>query len=1359
MHVMKNGFLKMVLTGVGLELILLFFATPYYICAQTPRLYTIQQGLTTSDIRGIDVDSRGIAWISGVSTLEMFDGNAFFDISLKDKTDGSHISDVIYGIDEIEPMKYLVRTMSGLFVYDLSADLFSRIYLNDAEKNSKGYSIGCVENYPKADCKLVFTEGNGIFVVNVRTSEVDKKETEKVASVLKSDFVFKSFTDSKGRLWISDMLNKVRAFDLKTLKQIKINVAPEAQSRYSTAIFESICESKGKLYFGARSVVFVYSENKNGTAGTIDYIPESAFLGAPVSDLIETREKNVLIGTDSHGVWELSESGGAISINKFEIPATMFSLEYGKVKCIAQDADGNLLIGLIQKGLMVLPPHSDTFRYHAITPNNDGLNASCITSMAVDKYLNYWIATDGCGMFRTYGLHLATAEPVNAGLKSLLVQSVIVDRNQNIWVGSYGGGVQCYYNGEFVTPDALTSLSNSMVMALAYDSVRNSIVIGLNGMGVYIYNLDSKVLTKIESEKVPNPWITALFVDDDENRTIYIGTTNGLFYVSPVNGSNGEILYDTRNSSTVQCIAKSGDGILIGTNEALVRYNKKNGEIKTLINGKRIMAIEQTEKDIWVSVSDGIESIDKKTLKRMSYHSIGGFYLGEFHRNSSVHPVPDDILFGGDNGIICFTPSLVKHHVNMDKPIVFTQLQIGSDVFSAIPESIDLSHDTNSFTLYFSIPNFSDPHRIMFQYQLDGLEDEWHVCKGNPEITCLSIPSGHYTLRIKAFDESDPDNIQESSIEVNVSAPWYATFWAWLVYVALFVLVAHNFYSAYKTRQRQREEIREARANEQINEARLRMFTSITHELRTPLTMILSPLKQLSSAYSDPTIQDLCNVMNRNCERLLNIVKQITDIRHIDSGQMKLQCQEVDFIQYADRIFTTFKANSVLKNISFLVENTENVINVWIDTVQFEKIIVNLLSNAFKFTPAGGKIIVRTTVVTASGDEKLEVRVYNSGSHIDSKDIPNIFQRFFQGTNSLKTDEDGKRYEGSGIGLNLVQELVTMHHGDVSVHNVDPDGVEFVIHVPLGNSHLSEDELFVPCDEGREMSDERRVTSDEESETIEEPQAGKERKLPNVLIVDDDRELCEYISKELGKYYNTIVAFSGNSAWQMVLKERPDVIVTDIRMPDGDGLELCKRVKANPETDYIPIIMLTSEVGEDAQIRSLDMHVDYFLSKPFNLMLLRGAIGQVIRVRENLRQRISRKDMSNDYETISMDSADDKLFTRINEHLMKHLDDSDFGVEKLADCVGISRVHLNRKMKEKYGISPRQFIKSFKLKQAAYLLVHNNVNVSEVVYKLGFSSHSFFTSSFHEYFGMTPKEFVTKYADNLDDETLKKLLE
>lgn len=1345
-----------IVTALYVTLICVFYGD--MASAQIPRLLTTQHGLNTSDIRSIDIDSRGMAWISGPSTLEMFDGNQFYEISLKNDTTDGNICDVVNGIDEIASQQYLVRTNNGLYHYDLLQDKFTPVYISSNEMNQERPPVGSIHPYVSQDKRLVITEGSGVYVLDINTFKVDEKESAKIEKLLDARFILKAITDSKGRLWICDISTHLKGFDITHNKQIKFKEDERAHAILSQNNVESICDAGDYIYFGTREGVLCYNEKTN----TVSYVDGSAIHGAPIVAMLTTTDNRLLLGTDGHGLWDLRISG---MLKRFEMTNAHYNIDYGKVKCMVQDKDGNILIGLMQKGLMVIPPHSDTFRYHTISPTNDNYNASCITAMTVDDKLNYWIGTDGCGVFKTDGLHLATAHPVNDGLSSLLIQSVQVDKRQTVWVGSYGGGVQYFDGTRFVTHPDCSPLRSALVMALAYDKDRDRLYIGGNGSGVFFFDIQTGRLNHPSFSSNVNPWITALHVGKDGK--LFIGTSNGLWCYDSVTKKDSEIKCGGLRPRVVSCIVTDENKLLFGTSEGLGIYDIKTGDCTKLIDNERIKSIEQTQTDYWIATSRGIISIDKKTLDQKRYSSLGGFFMGEFHANSSVHPVPDDILFGGDNGIVCFTPSLIKQKKAIGSPLLFNELRIGDEVMVAIPEKIKLDHDHNSFLLAFSVPQFSAPERIHYSYMLEGFDKDWRKCEGSPEVTYSSLPSGNYTLRVRAYNESDTDYFQEREIDIKVLAPWYASFWAWMCYLLIIGTIGYFFYKAYVSRKKQRKLLRIARENEEMKEARLKMFTSITHELRTPLTMIVSPLKQLSTSYKDESIQSLCDTMKRNCDRLLNIVKQITDIRHIDSGQLRLRFKEVDFINYSENIYSAFSANAKIKHISFISEHTDNVINIWLDPVHFEKIIVNLLSNAFKFTPEGGKIIVRSTIchnkkkqdgqsdlIHKGHDEYMELRIYNSGSHIKSSDLPHIFDRFYQ-------CEDGMNREGSGIGLNLVAELVALHHGKIYAHNVEPEGVEFILNFPLGNSHLSEEEMAAANEPEEPTEEQASVWGGVESapNVAEGEQGNVAQKKQTVLIVDDDKELCEYIANELGKYYNILVAFGGNSAWQIVLKQRPDAIVTDVKMDDGDGTELCKRIKNNPETDNIPIIMLTGESSDHAQIQSLNLQVDYFLSKPFNLMVLRGAIGQVLRVRENLRQRISRKDLGKDYDAITIDSADNKLFNKINDQLLKHIDDAEFGVERLAEQVGISRVHLNRKMKERYGLSPRQYIKSFRLKQAAYLLIHNHVNVSEVVYKLGFSSHSFFTSSFHEYFGMSPKEFVAYYSQHPDDETLQKLLE
>ena len=1362
--------------------------------SQQPRLYTAQHGLSTSDIRSIYIDNKGVAWISGAGTLQMFDGEYFYDISLHDKAASTKVCDVVYGVEQLTDNTYLMRTSNGLFSYNHSTGGFTRIYLNDREKTQGGFSIGSIHPYPKSDAKLVITEGQGLYVLNTSTLEVDSLESARVDSILGLSFVIKAFTDSKGRLWVSDISNHIQQINLKTLARQPLHFDQRSRVAAADNAAGAICEANGKIFFGTQNGILCYDD----ASEIVQFVEGTESLNTPIAALLYTKDGNILVGTDSHGLWEMSPSVTDANIHKYTLSNNIFNLDYSKVKCLVQDKEGDILIGMLQKGLMVIPPHSDIFRYHAISPSNNSSNASCITSMAVDAELNYWIGTDGCGLFRTDGLHLATAKPINEGLRSLLVQDVVIDKRGTAWVGTYGGGVQCYQNGRFITPPDMQPITNSLIMALAYDSKRDMLYIGSNGSGVFEYDIQKQSLAHIDIATPVSPWVSSLHID--EKGVLIVGTVSELYYINDATGQSGLIQYGTPRSSTVQCITSNGNSLLFGTNEGLIHYNRLTAECTYILKDERVMAIEQTSTDYWVSTSSNILSIDKTTLKPTRYTSFGGFFIGEFHKRSSVHPTADDILFGGDNGIICYTPSLIKNKKRISNPLLFCELKTGDEKYASVPEEITLTYNQNSFSMSFSVPYFSAPDRIHYNYMLEGYDKKWHTCKGKPEVYYSSLPTGRYTLRIRAYFESEDELYEEKSLSIKVSAPWYGSFWAWIVYLVIIASITYFFYKAYKIRQHQQHLLRQARANEQLKEAKLRMFTSITHELRTPLTMILSPINQLASTYHDEGIQNLCNIMKRNCDRLLNIVKQITDIRHIDSGQLKLHFTEVDFVKYSENIFATFSANATLKNISFISECSDNVINIWIDPVQAEKIITNLLSNAFKFTPEGGKVIVRTNVVTQElraeslerREERLELKVYNSGSSIAEEDIPHLYERFYQGKNNNQNSTKGQF--GSGIGLNLVHEIVMLHHGNISVHNVEPDGVEFIVSLPLGNAHLTEEEMVasdiqdpnettplsssasssaeIETDkEDDDAKDEDITLTDNQTATppttehilrhTQEPTLTKDsvHSKQKVLVVDDDKELCEYVSTQLGHLYNIIVAYSGNTAWQSVLQYRPDVIVTDVRMPDGDGIELCKRIKGNPETDNIPIIMLTSENSDDAQLHSLNLHVDYFLSKPFNLMILRGAIGQVLRVRENMRQRISRKDMSHEYDNVNIDSPDEKLFNKINEYVLRHLDDSEYGVEQLAGDVGLSRVHLNRKMKERYGMTPRQYIKSFRLKQAAYLLIHNNVNINEVVYKLGFSSHSFFTSSFHEYFGVTPKEFADYYSEHPDDETLKKLLE
>lgn len=1339
---------------------------PIRMMAQMTHLHTTQKGLSSSSISSIDIDSKGMAWISGLSSLDLFDGQNFYNL-IDDNIRGKHQFNTIYGVREYKDNLYWLITSNGLHLYDAKQNKYEHIFLREEEDSVLGYPINTFTDFPKEGYKLVSTSGSSMFVFNTDKMETDMALTKKLQSVVNTLYTECVFVDSSGLLWVNTIDRRFICVDLRTMKLKPFTSDVRFGMFISRQGISKIIELKNhNLMIGTNDGVFIYDRKTNNIRSPKGSQPANL----PISTMIETRQGKRLIGSDSRGIWEFDANENLVP---YQLPDHLFNLSYAKVRAFAEDSEGTLLVGLFQKGVLVIPQTSDNFVYHAVSPTSNGSNASCITSMMVDKSGNYWVATDGCGVFKCSENNISALQQKVEGLSSQLVQSIITDEKGTIWVGTYGGGVQYFDGTRFVTPNWAEEIKGFFIMSLAYNSAENVIYVGTNGNGVYALDLNNQTAKRISFTMNVNPWTSTLHCSKDG--TLWIGTSQGMFFYNAKTGSQGEVKFDKSDLLMTQCITSDADYIYIGTNGGLVKYNPKDNSVVMHFPGQYIMSIIPTADDIWLSSSKEIICFNKKTEEADLYTSFGEYFIGEFHKNSFLS-VKGNIMLGCDNGIISFKPEMVKQKKSLCNPLVFTKLRINSEavtysadsddnytdsnIFTAT--SVDLPYSCNSINLAFCVPDFSAPERIQYEYILEPYDKAWHKCTVIQAAYYSSLPSGHYKLRVRAYYETNEEMYQEAVIDISIGYPWYNSVWAWMLYIAILALAGYFIYKIMRERARQRRLLSLARQNEQIKEDKLRLFTSITHELRSPLTMIVSPLRQLMSMTDDEETLNLYKVMSRNCNRLLDLVKQITDIRKIDSGQFRLHFSEVDFIKYSDDIFASFTAIATVKRINFTIEHSSPEIMIWLDTVHFEKVLSNILSNAFKFTPEEGKIIVRTRYTVRESKDWLEIRIYNSGSHINHEDLPHIFERFYQG----KISESA----GSGIGLNLVSELMNLHHGIIDCHNIDPDGVEFILQLPLGSAHLSEEEVLPRAAESKDSqkldlldipenidTDDLSVSQGTNNENGA-VQSGLSNSQLTILVVDDDESLCQYLSEQLSADYNVITAHSGNSAWQTILSKRPDAVVTDIRMPDGDGLELCKRIKSNPETDTTPVILLTSENSDRAQIHSLNLQVDHFISKPFNLLLLKSAIAQVIRVRENLMGRIRRTEIGYDYSAMTIDNAEEKLYVRINEALRRHLDDSSFGVNELAAEVGISRVHLNRKLKERYGITPNNFIRSFRLKQAAYLLAGNKVNISEIAYRVGFSSHSHFSNTFHEFFGMTPKEFYTYYTHTENEAELQKLL-
>jgi DNA-binding response OmpR family regulator/nitrogen-specific signal transduction histidine kinase len=542
---------------------------------------------------------------------------------------------------------------------------------------------------------------------------------------------------------------------------------------------------------------------------------------------------------------------------------------------------------------------------------------------------------------------------------------------------------------------------------------------------------------------------------------------------------------------------------------------------------------------------------------------------------------------------------------------------------------------------------------------------------------------------------------------------------------------------------------------EEIKESKLRFFTNISHEIRTPITLIISPLEQLQSDEKDPQRKALYHLMHRNALRILRLINQLMDMRKIDNQQMKLHFQETDLVFLIKDVMMSFDYMAKNKKIEFQFDSRIQSLNVWIDPSNFDKILFNVLSNAFKFTPENGHIIVTLSV---GQDEKnatalsnyAEIGISDSGSGIDPLAIDKIYDRFVQGPSK-------QEQLGSGVGLHLTKQLVELHHGSIFAVN-NQIGCTFYIRIPLSSAHLTADELQPNQQhQGLYVS---QSTSDVQNNDLDNKLSTTRsltRSVPKVFVVDDDKDMLSYLSIELGAAFRVSVFGSSKEAWNTIVSELPDAVISDIVMPEMDGNELCIKIKTNPNTNHIPVILLSSMTKDEDIISGLDCGADVYLTKPFNIDILKRHINQVIANRETIRKKFTLP-IDIDYNLLKVTSADKRLLEKTIKIIKDNIEDSEFSVEKLSVEVGLSRVHLNRKMKELIQVSPSDMIRSIRLKQAAYLMINNEINISEVAYKVGFASHSYFTNSFHDFFGMKPSEFIEKYKDDPTNPVLKEIL-
>jgi len=846
-----------------------------------------------------------------------------------------------------------------------------------------------------------------------------------------------------------------------------------------------------------------------------------------------------------------------------------------------------------------------------------------------------------------------------------------------------------------------------------------------------------------------------------DGRRIYVATTMGVCaldletdsWLSTFGGKNC-LKYGT----AARIAREFGGKLYVGTNDGLLCYDLKTRKthmyaIESGLADNGISSIEQDHKgNLWISTDHGLCRLDPKTNQTSNYFVDNGLQSNEFSDGASFTAPNGQMLFGGLGGITWFKPEDIRERdwsaevkltgfwVNGEPvtPATMSGLWHVVDTTVIAADRFVLASSDNSFALQLSTLTYDNPEHIVYRYRIN--REEWvRMQPGVNEITFSHMQPGNYDFCVVA--EQNGIDTPERCFRVVIHAPWYRTPLAYLVYLLAIAAVLWRYLRIRRRKEQDRLRLQEHIHAEEMADAKLKFFMNISHEIRTPMTLIVAPLLSLIKQDDDPHRRSVYETIRRNAERILGLINQMMDLRKIDKGQMQMHMCETELISFIGDIHMLFDQQAKAKNIRFTYEHDTQMLPVWIDRQNFDKVIVNLLSNAFKFTPTGGQIAMSVT----HDARQVRIAIKDTGEGIPEDKLDRIFERFYQ-TPTMAND----RKTGTGIGLDLTRSLVELHHGTIVAHNNKGGaGCEFVVTIPLGNEHLKPEEMLTDkqnVSHATSLMDDTLLV-DHRDVAGELPKVGRRQR---IVIVEDDSEIRDYLSAELSADYDVSTADNGRTGLAEVLKLVPDLVISDIMMPEMDGNELCSKIKGNPATNHIPVILLTAKSRDEDQLEGLEMGADAYVMKPFNLDILRRTIVNLIHTHQMLRLKYGRNDqLEEQVDEVKMKSPDDQLLERVMKVINKNISNSDLSVDGIAEEVGISRVHLHRKMKELTGQTPHDFIRNIRLKQAANLLSSQNMNITEVMYACGFNNAASFSTIFKKFYGMSPREFMnaTPHSD------------
>lgn len=1283
-----------------------------------------EQSLSNNSVTSITEDQEGYLWVGTNNGLNRIDLNTNEIKRYNLETNGL-VANSISTVYTDRSGCLWVGTWEGLNRYNREGDHFEYIPIED--DTERAMIVTLLED--SSGRFWIGTRNKGLLLCDHQMNLISQFTSESKNMPLNNNNITSIYEDDKKQIWVgckNSGLNKINLRDNEVTSYTNLN------SGLSNNSVRCIIEWQGKLLIGTFDGIFDLDKATERIVKVAGYDDINKSLSHySVYCFCVDRDKTLWVGTFAGGVNYLNKFTNRFVLHK---PQEELNIRTGIYGAITYESPEDLWIATEGYGLLNYNKRTNESHYYLIDPSvRFAFNTNIIKSVFYeDGYV--WCGTTKGEIYKfnikTKKFSLYHQYPIEYS-----IYSIIRDHNGVLWVGgaSTEFGLTCFVNDSLVTTfynnvDEPIYFSNVRCILEEEDGV---FLLGSTAEGLLRFDTHKKQLTKysneasVEKYRIPNNYISAI-----------VRTKSGEIWVSTYGGG----IFQLDESKAIQRIMTVREGLL-------------DNNICTLV--------ESSDLRLWMSTVNGLIMFDPAKDEVRNYHRHNGIDIREFTLHSGIALPDGSLCFAGSNGFVTFHVEAMDKNNNIP-PVVLEQLSVNNHPVkvgdeSAIldkvldgMETIRLAYNENNFSITYQALNYIYATQNQYAYKLEGYDTDWNYVGERNSAFYTNLSPGKYVFRVKASNNDGVWNEEGRSLAIVVQPPLWRTWYAYLFYVIAlaaiiygilyYVNIKRNLEAGLKMKQLEKQK------QEEFHQAKIRLFTNFSHELRTPLMLIITPFEELVKRVDIPAeLHDKLSIIYKNAQKLLLLVNQLMDLHKNQAGSMDLKVSEGDICEYIKEIYYAFNQIALTNEVKFTLNCTPKTINGWFDKSLLEKVVFNLLSNAFKYTASGESVLMEVSEVTLKEldpkrtdglykDENSQyviLKVKDSGKGIEEGEADKIFTPFYQ-----IPETSGINLSGTGIGLSLVYTIVQLHRGVIYVDHTETKGACFVVILPVSRSAFSEEQI-----ESREIDKIAEITNTEDISVSLPVTENKDQPKYKILLVEDDKDVRDYLKKSLEAEYIVIEAADGVRAYEKVVQDFPDLVLSDIMMPKRDGLELCTMIKNDIRIGHIPVILMTA--------RSMVVHIkegfqagaDDYIVKPFNMDVLQTRIRSLLASREQLKKLYGKR-FSPDVMGIEVKSADERFSQKLFDVIEKNISNEKLDVELLCTEIGISRANLYRKLKSITELSPMELIRNKRLEMAAKLLKESEMNVSEIASHLGFNSHSYFSNSFKTFYGCTPTEFV-----------------